>query len=117
MIKGKGGIVAYLGTNDMRFVEDKVAEGDHKYILPYKAMAYQISKEIGCLAPVLKGKVDAIILTGGIAYDKTFVGWIRERVSFIADVLVYPGEKEMESLALGALRVLRGEEEAKTYNP
>lgn len=117
MIKGKGGIVAYLNTNDMRFVEDKVAEGDEAYILPYKAMAYQISKEIGGLSAVLKGKIDAIILTGGIAYDKTFVGWIKERVDFLADVLVYPGEKEMESLALGALRVLRREEEAKIYNP
>lgn len=117
MIKGKGGIVAYLNTNDMRYVEDKVAEGEEKYILPYKAMAYQISKEIGGLSVVLKGKIDAIILTGGVAYDKTFVGWIRERVDFLADVLVYPGEQEMESLALGALRVLRGEEEAKVYNP
>ncbi len=78
-------------------------------------MCYQIAKEVGAYATVLKGNVDAIILTGGLAYNKLTVDLIKERVSFIAQVLVYPGEDEMESLVLGALRVLRGEEKAKIY--
>ncbi len=117
MIKGAGGIVAYLGTNDMMKVEEEVKKGNSRYELVYRAMAYQISKEIGALSTVFKGDVDAIVFTGGIAYDSTFIGWITERVKFIADVLVYPGEKEMEALALGALRVLQGSEKAKVYNP
>lgn len=117
MIKGRGGIVAYLGTNDMREVEDRAADGDTAALEVYQAMAYQISKEIGGLAAVLRGDVDAVVLTGGIAYDKRFVGWIRERVGFLAEVLVYPGEMEMEALAFGGLRVLRGDEEAREYEP
>ncbi|MBN1434142.1 butyrate kinase [Candidatus Fermentibacterales bacterium] len=117
LIKGRGGIVAYLGTNDMREVEKKVSEGDARWAEVYEAMAYQIAKEIGCLAAVLEGNVDAIVLTGGIAYDRMFVEWIRRRVAFIADVLVYPGEMEMEALARGALRVLAGREEARSYDP
>lgn len=115
--KGSGGVVAYLGTNDMRVVEQRIADGDQKAAAVYEAMAYQIAKEIGFVAPVLLGKVDAIVLTGGIAYDEKFVSWIRERVSFIAPVMIYPGEREMEALALAGLRVLRGEETAKVYNP
>lgn len=80
-------------------------------------MAYQISKEIGALATVFEGNVDAIVITGGIAYDKNFISWITKRINFIADVMIYPGEKEMEALALGALRVLRDEEKARDYNP
>ena len=117
MIKGQGGIVAYLGTNDMREVEDRAGKGDAEALEVYQAMAYQISKEVGGLAAVLAGDVDAVVLTGGIAYDKRFVGWIEERVGFLARVLVYPGEMEMEALALGALRVLRGLEEAQIYEP
>jgi butyrate kinase len=116
-IKGRGGVVAYLGTNDMREVEDRVARGDEKWAEVYEAMAYQIAKEIGALSAVLEGDVDAIVLTGGIAYDKSFVEWIRKRVSFIANVLVYPGEMEMEALAEGALRVLMGQEDAAEYRP
>ncbi|QEK13151.1 butyrate kinase [Crassaminicella thermophila] len=114
-IKGKGGLVAYLGTNDGREVGKMIEEGDKKAELIYKAMAYQIAKEIGSCAAVLKGEVDAVVLTGGIAYDKTFVKWIKDRVAFIGEVIVYPGEEEMIALAQGALRVLRGEEEAKEY--
>ena len=80
-------------------------------------MAYQIAKEIGAMATVLKGEVEVIVLTGGVAHWKDLVAWIRERVAFIAPVMVYPGEDEMLALAQGALRVLRGEEEAKTYVP
>ena len=115
--KGSGGMVAYLGTNDMRIVEQRIAEGDAKAAETYEAMAYQIAKEIGFLAPVFRGKVDAIVLTGGIAYDEKFIGWIRDRVSFIAPVMVYPGEREMEALALAGLRVVRGEETPKVYSP
>ncbi|KAB3527189.1 butyrate kinase [Alkaliphilus serpentinus] len=115
MITGKGGLVAYLGTNDARDVENMIKGGNKEADLIYKAMAYQVSKEIGSCAAVLKGKVDAIILTGGIAYDKTFTGWIKDSISFISQVLIYPGEDEMIALAEGGLRVLRGEEAAKVY--
>lgn len=117
MIKGAGGIVAYLGTNDMRYVEEEIKNGNDEYALIYEAMAYQVSKEIGAMAAVLEGNVDAIILTGGIAYDKNFVQMIRSHTEFIAEILVYPGEMEMEALALGGLRVLKKEENAKVYNP
>lgn len=114
-IKGKGGLVAYLGTNDGREVVKMIEEGNKKAELVYQAMAYQVAKEIGSCAAVLKGKVDAIVLTGGIAYDKSFVKWVQDRVEFIAPVIIYPGEDEMIALAEGGLRVLRGEEEAKIY--
>ncbi|MCD6453726.1 MAG: butyrate kinase [Candidatus Aminicenantes bacterium] len=114
-LAGQGGIVAYLGTNDMREVEDRVKSGNEKARLIFEAMAYQVAKEIGADATVLKGDVDAIVLTGGLAYSDMFVSWIKERVSFIAPVLVYPGEDEMRALACGALRVLRGEEQPLEY--
>lgn len=117
MIKGNGGIVAYLGTNDMMQVENEVEKGNEHWLEVYGAMAYQIAKEIGAMAAVLKGRVDAVIITGGIAYDRKFVGWIEEMTSFIAPVKVFPGEMEMEALALGALRVLQGKEEPKIYDP
>ncbi|SHK18310.1 butyrate kinase [Paramaledivibacter caminithermalis] len=115
MIKGKGGLVAYLGTNDGREVVKMIENGDKKAELIYKAMAYQVAKEIGSCAAVLKGNVDAIVITGGIAYDKMFVDWIKEKVEFISEVIVYPGEDEMIALAEGGLRVLRGEEEPQEY--
>ena len=90
MITGKGGLVAYLGTNDAQEVENMVKDGHEKATLIYKAMAYQIAKDIGAAAVVLKGNVDGILITGGIAYDKTFVEWIRNGVSFISQVYVYP---------------------------
>jgi butyrate kinase len=80
-------------------------------------MAYQVAKEIGANAAVLEGEVDAIFITGGIAYDETFVSWIRERIAFISKVFVFPGEDELQALAEGGLRVLRGEEKAKIYAP
>lgn len=115
MIKGNGGLVSYLNTNDGREVVKRINEGDKYAELIYFAMAYQVAKEIGACAAVLKGKVDGIILTGGIAYDKMFTSWIEERVSFISDVIIYPGEDELAALNQGGLRVLRGEEEAKKY--
>ncbi len=115
MLRGKGGLVSYLGTNSAREAEDRAAAGDRKAALVFEAMAYQVAKGIGELAAVAEGKLDAIILTGGIARSRMFTGWIEKRVAFIAPVRIYPGENELESLALGALRVLRGEERARIY--
>lgn len=112
---GQGGLVAYLGTNDGREVVKRINMGDEKARLIYEAMAYQLSKEIGAGASVLKGEVDAILLTGGLAFDNMLVNWIKERVSYIAKVMVYPGENEMVALCQGVLRVLTGEEKVKTY--
>jgi butyrate kinase len=117
MLKGSGGIVAYLGTNDMMLVEKEVEAGNQQWLEVYRAMAYQISKEIGAMAAVLHGRIDAILITGGIAYDRKFTGWISEMVDFLAPVKVYPGEMEMEALALGALRVLQGKEKPRDYDP
>ncbi len=114
-INGNGGTVAYLNTNDFREVAKAAENGDKKAKLIYDAFIYQIAKEIGKNAVVLNGKVDAIILTGGIAYNKTVTDKISEKVSFIAPIVVYPGEDELLALAQGALRVLNGEEEAKIY--
>ncbi|MDI6767505.1 MAG: butyrate kinase [Bacteroidota bacterium] len=115
LVMGKGGLVAYLGTNSVIEVEKRIESGDKEVLMVYQAMAYQIAKEIGAMATVLRGKVDAIVLTGGIANSKMLLSWIEERVRFIAPILIYPGEDEMQALTLGALRVLRGEEEAKEY--
>jgi butyrate kinase len=114
-ITGKGGTVAYLDTNDFRAVEQDALEGDTKAKLIFDAFIYQIAKEIGKCAAVLSGKVDAIILTGGIAYSKIITSEIGEKVSFIAPIIVYPGEDELLALAQGGLRVLNGEEEPKEY--
>lgn len=112
---GQGGMVAYLGTSDMYSIEKRVTDGDKEAEKYYQAMAYQVAKEIGLSATVLKGKVDGIVLTGGLAYDTIFTSLITERVSWIAKIFIYPGEKEMEALACGALRVLTGEEKVKVY--
>lgn len=114
-IAGQGGMVAYLGTNDGREVVKRIEAGDTKAKLVYEAMAYQIAKEIAAGAAVLYGKVDAIVLTGGLAHDNQLVKLISDRVRFIADIKVVPGEDEMSALIEGALRVLRKEETAKEY--
>ena len=114
-IKGQGGVVAYLGTNDIREVEARINDGDEKAKLVYEAMIYQICKEIGAYATVLKGDIDAIILTGGIAHSAKVRDMIKERVGFLGEVLSYPGEDEMSALAEGGLRVLKGEEDALIY--
>lgn len=114
-INGKGGIVAYLGTNDFREVENKALAGDEKYKLLLDAFIYQMAKEIGKCAAVLEGKIDAIILTGGIAYSKYVTSEIERKVSFAGQVVKYPGEDELLALAQGGLRVLKGEEKAKEY--
>lgn len=112
---GQGGLVGYLGTNDAVTVEKRIAAGDEKAALVYEAMAYQVAKEVGSAATVLEGKVDAILLTGGLAYGKEYVEMIKKRVEWISEVIIYPGEDELQALAEGALRVMNGEEQAKTY--
>lgn len=111
---GKGGLVAYLGTNDLR-VAMKKAENDEYAKKVVEAMAYQISKEIGGMAAVLKGEVDAIVITGGMARNEDFIEMIKQRISKIALIMLYPGSFEMEALAEGALRVLNNEEKAKDW--
>ncbi len=112
---GNGGIVAYLGTNDGFELEKRINAGDKEAIFIIEVMCYQIAKEIGAGSTVLKGNVDAIVLTGGLAFNDMIISLVKERVSFIGKVLVFPGEDEMESLADGARRVLNGEEKHKEY--
>ncbi|HNT27243.1 MAG TPA: butyrate kinase [bacterium] len=114
-IKGKGGLVAYLGTNDAYEVEQRVQKGDKEAEHVYRAMAYQIAKEVGALSTVLCGKIDAVILTGGVAYDKIFVGWLTERIGFLAPVVVYPGEGEMTALAEAGYYAMKGELPIQDY--
>jgi butyrate kinase len=112
----QGGLKAYLGTDNMAEAVKRARGGDTEADLVVRAMAYQVAKEIGGCAAALSGDVDAIIFTGGIAHSEYFVDLIRRRVEFItANIFVNPGEHEMESMAEGALRVLRGEEEPKRY--
>ncbi|HEY5511655.1 MAG TPA: butyrate kinase [Prolixibacteraceae bacterium] len=116
MISNNGGYVAYLGTNDAREVEIAVKKGDEKATFYHEAMAYQISKYIGEMATVLKGRIDGILITGGIAFDRRLMSLIRERVEFIAPVSVYPGQDELKALAMNALMVARGEIEPREYD-
>ena len=114
---GRGGLVSHLGTNSALEVEKRIGQGDLRARRVALAMAYQIGREIGAMAAALQGEVDAIVITGGMAHWQDLVEWVRQRVAFIAPVRVYPGEDELLALAQGALRVLRGEEEAMTYVP
>ncbi|NLJ40768.1 MAG: butyrate kinase [Clostridiales bacterium] len=112
---GQGGMADYLGTSDCRVVEERIRKGDNKAREVLEAMAYQIAKEIGALSTVLEGRVDTIIITGGLARSPMLVDWIIRRVQFIATVRVFPGEDEMLAMAEGVYRVLTGEEEAYSY--
>ncbi|MDE7330809.1 MAG: butyrate kinase [Lachnospiraceae bacterium] len=114
-IVGNGGFNAYVGTNDMRDVEKMVQEGNEKAAETREAFIMQVAKNIGSMACVLKGQVDQIVITGGIAYDKVVVSGLKERAGFIAPITVYPGEDELLALAQGALRVMNGEEKAMEY--
>jgi len=115
-IVGNGGFNGYLGTNDMREVTRRAdEEGDEKARTIREVFIYQICKQIGAMATVLEGRVDRIILTGGIAYGKNITDAIAKKVNFIAPITVYPGEDELLALAQGALRVMNKEEEAKVY--
>jgi butyrate kinase len=115
LIKGHGGLMAYLGTNDGREVGKRIRQGDAHAQEVYEAMAYQVAKEIGALATIFQGEIDAIVITGGLAYDTRFVAWIENRVKFLAPVKLVPGEDEMIALLEGVLPVLRGEDKAKDY--
>ncbi len=115
MLAGRGGLVAHLGTNDAREVEKRIAAGDERARLVYDAMIYQIASHIGAAAIPVRGRVDAILLTGGIAYSDYLTSRIAEYVRFIAPVTVLPGEDELLALAEGALRVLKGEEAPRDY--
>jgi len=112
---GRGGLSAYLKTNDARIITKRIEDGDLYAKHIFDAMIYQIAKEIGAYATVLKGKVDYIVLTGGLAYQEYIINQLKLRIQWIAPVLTYPGEDELLALAQGALRVITNEEVAKTY--
>ena len=114
-ISSKGGLVAYLGTNSVIQVMERIEKGDQRAKKVLESMCYNISKQIGAMAGALSGKVPAILLTGGIAYNEPIVEYIREHCGFIAPVEVYPGENELEALVMNALVVLRGVITPKVY--
>jgi len=116
LLNGGGGLAAYLKTKSGEEVEARIAAGDRLATLVYRTMAYQVAKEVGAMAAVLEGRVDAIGLTGGLAHSELLTGWIRDHIEFIAPVHILPGELEMEALAAGATRVLKGVEPVKTYH-
>lgn len=117
MIVGEGGYVAYLGTNNGQEVRQRAEAGDKLAQEVEEALAYQVSKSVGEMAVVLKGQVDGIILTGGMAHNQQLVKLISDRVAFIAPIYTYPGEDELEALAFNALLVAQGELDAKVYAP
>ncbi len=114
-MRGKGGLVAYLGTNDGREVEKMINGGDEEAKLVFEAMGYQIGKEIGAMATVLNGNIDGIILTGGIAYSKFITDYVKEMVRFIAPIIMKPGEDEMWALNEGVYRIFSEQEKSKIY--
>ncbi|MCP1108981.1 butyrate kinase [Ohessyouella blattaphilus] len=115
-VNGRGGMVAYIGLVDGREIGKRIDAGDKEAEMATRAMAYQIAKEIGALSAAMKGQVDGIILTAGLAYWTYLVDLLKERIGFLAPVYVYPGENEIESLAFGVLRVLNGEEQEMNYD-
>lgn len=114
-VRGEGGLKGLLGTSDCRAIEERVRKGDVFAERIYRAEAYQVAKGTGLLATAMKGQLDAILLTGGVAYSKMLTDWVTDYISYIAPVIVYPGENEMEALALGGLRILSGDEIARDY--
>ncbi len=112
---GHGGLVAHLGSNSMYDAVVAALAGDEKSKLVVDAFVYNVAKDIGAMTTVLSGKVDAILITGGIAYNSDIVGWIKERVAWMAEVVVYPGEDELGALVQSTMEVLRGEVEPKIY--
>jgi butyrate kinase len=115
MMFGNGGLYSYLGSRDFLAIKERYLAGEAEVVAVVDAMAYQTAKEIGSLATVVNGRLDAVLLTGGMAYNDFLVELIRRRVAFLAPLHVYPGEDEMQSLAEGVFRVLRGEETARVY--
>ncbi len=114
-LKGNGGLTAYLGTADGTEIEQMIDRGDKNAKLIYDAMAYQVAKEIGALSAVLSGKVDGIVLTGGLAYSSILIGKIKEYIDFIGKIFVFPGENEIDALRDAAIRILTGKEDSKEY--
>jgi butyrate kinase len=117
IVFGEGGLFAYLGTRDLKEVERRVDAGDAKASAVYDAMVYQIAKETGAMAAVLEGRVDAVLLTGGMAHSERLIAKLRTYIEWIAPITVYPGEDELRSIAEGVFRVLHGEEQAKRLEP
>lgn len=115
MLFREGGMYSYLGTKDLVEVENRLAAGDARALLVFDAMVYQIAKEIGAMSAALRGHVDAILITGGMAHSKKLVANLRSHIYWIAPIHVYPGENELQALAEGALRVLQGEEAALEF--
>jgi butyrate kinase len=111
---GNGGLFAYLGTRDLEDVEKRIEAGDRQAALVFEAMVYQVAKEAGAMAAVLEGRVDAVLLTGGMAHSERAVKLLRGYLGWIAPIAVYPGEDELLALAEAAFRVLDGEEQART---
>lgn len=112
----EGGLYSYLGTKDLLEVEERIAAGDRRARRVFEAMIYQIAKETGAMAAVLKGDIDGVLVTGGMAHSKQLVAALRERIGWIAPLSIYPGEDELQALVEGVLRVLRGEEPARSLN-
>ena len=115
LISGRGGLVSYLGVTDCREVEDMIEEGSKKAALVYEAMAYQVAKAIAVMSVPLKGSIDAVILTGGAAHSELLTGMIEDYAGHIGKFVIMPGENELEALASGADRILRGQEEGRIY--
>ncbi|MFR9651041.1 MAG: butyrate kinase [Rikenellaceae bacterium] len=115
MLIGAGGVVAHLGTNSMAEVVDRAQSGDEQAAKVMEAFVYNVAKDIGAMSTVLKGAVDAIIITGGVAYNDSIFNLLESRIKWIANIIRYPGEDELEALAMSALEVLRGEREALEY--
>jgi butyrate kinase len=115
MLTGRGGMVAHLKTNDLREALKRIAGGDRQAGLVFTAMVMTVAKQVGACAAVLKGRVDGIVLSGGLAYSTEFVDGVKECVGFLGPVFVFPGENEMVALAQAGLRVMRDEETARTY--
>ncbi|WP_163972073.1 butyrate kinase [Oceanobacillus halotolerans] len=115
LYRKKGGLISYLNTNDAIEIEERIDNGDQKAELILQALAYQSSKAIGELAAVLKGDIDGVIITGGLAHSNRITEWIESHVGFLAPVVIVPGENELEALAMGAKRVITNEEKANIF--
>jgi butyrate kinase len=116
MVFGEGGLFAYLGTRDLKEVERRIKAGDAAATAVFEAMVYQIAKETGAMAAALRGEVDAVLLTGGMAHSERLVEQLSAYLEWIAPIVVYPGEDELQALADGAFRVLDGQETAKRFD-
>ena len=115
LLSKESGLMGYLGTNDLREVEKMIEAGNEKALLYFRAMAYQIAKEIGMAAVTLEGDFEAVILTGGMTHSELLVNEIKKYISFLGSVIVVPGEFEMEALAAAGMRYLDGREQLKKY--